>query len=211
MNTLFIGAHADDCELACGGTIARYVAEGHSVSCAVLTDSGYTRNSDGYTRSVSDARTESNAALRVLGVPDANVYHLGLSTLELKFDGTLVTRIDGIIDRVQPDRIFTHWIGDVHQDHQAVSRATLAAGRRCRGILMYRSNWYHTNELFNEGFYIDISKYIDKKEEAIYCYQSEVEKSGKTWVEFFLQYNRLLGTTLGIAAAEAYEVVKLTE
>lgn len=211
MRALFIGAHYDDCELACAGTIARYVAENHEVFCVVMTHSGYVRAVDGYTRTTEVARKESIDALRALGVPDENVFHLGLPTLNLAFGQDLVGKLDFVLERTQPDRIFTHWHADVHQDHQAVGKATLAAGRRCHGILMYRSNWYHANNLFNETYYVDISPYLSQKENALFCYQSEVAKAGKDWVNFFLQYNKMLGTTLGVEAAEAYEIVKLVE
>ena len=54
---------------------------------------------------------------------------------------------------------------------------------------MYRSNWYHSNTSFKENFYVDISKTWKLKEKAISQHKSEMNRTGKKWINFF--YNEL--------------------
>ena len=107
--------------------------------------------------------------------------------------------------------IFTHWKNDVHQDHSAIGKATLNAGRRCPRILMYRSNWYKTLDSFNDNFYIDISNYVSDKKESIYAHETEYKRRGDDWVDFVIHQNRNSGMEIGVEYAEAFECVKWLE
>ena len=53
MKILAVGAHLDDIELACGGTLAKAMRAGHEVKVIIMSKSGYT-NSDGKTMREDD-------------------------------------------------------------------------------------------------------------------------------------------------------------
>ena len=68
MKILAIGAHLDDIELACGGTLARAIEKGHQVKMVVMTKSGY-KNFDGkIIRTEDEAKSEGISAAKSLGI-----------------------------------------------------------------------------------------------------------------------------------------------
>ena len=67
---LAIGAHLDDIELACGGTLAKAIKDGHAVKMVVLSRSGYTNYNGQVMRTDDAAMQEGRNAARVLGCND---------------------------------------------------------------------------------------------------------------------------------------------
>ena len=73
MKILAIGAHLDDIELACGGTIAKAIKAGNQVKVIVMSKSGYT-NFDGKQMRENDvAIQEGTNALKILGLKDEDI------------------------------------------------------------------------------------------------------------------------------------------
>ncbi|MBT4121542.1 PIG-L family deacetylase, partial [bacterium] len=66
-SVLAIGAHFDDIELGCGGTVARHVSNGDNVIMLVLTDSAYYNYDGTPVRTVEVAKQEGEDAAKVLG------------------------------------------------------------------------------------------------------------------------------------------------
>jgi LmbE family N-acetylglucosaminyl deacetylase len=205
-NVLAIGAHFDDIELGCGGTVARHVSQGDNVIMLVLTNSAY-YNYDGVAiRTEEVAKKEGLEAAKILGVK--NLISIGLETKTLQYGFELIEIINKVIDDNNIDLIYTHWDKDVHQDHSAIGRATLNAGRHVKSILMYRSNWYHTTTEFRGNYYVDISDFIDIKISAVKAHENEYKKFGQGWVDFFVNENSNAGKKIGCEYAEAFEIVK---
>ena len=105
----------------------------------------------------------------------------------------------------------THWTGDIHHDHQAVARASLHSCRHVPRLLMYRSNWYHSTLDFRGNFYVDITDYLDIKEQAVRAHASEIERTGAKWINFFRNEAENAGQRIGVKYAEVFEVVKWLE
>jgi len=206
-NILAIGAHFDDIELGCGGTIARHVKEGDNVIMMVLTNSEYYNYDGTPIRTKEVAEKEGKNAAKILGVD--KLISIGLATKTLQYGFELIEIINKVIDDYQIDMIYTHWDKDVHQDHSAIGKATLNAGRHVKNILMYRSNWYHTTFEFRGNYYVDISDFIDIKIKAVKAHENEYKKFGEGWIEFFVNENRNAGQKIGCKYAESFEVVKL--
>jgi LmbE family N-acetylglucosaminyl deacetylase len=205
-NVLAIGAHFDDIELGCGGTVARHVSEGDNVIMLVLTNSAY-YNYDGVViRTEEVAKKEGLEAAKILGVK--NLISIGLETKTLQYGFELIEIINKVIDDNNIDLIYTHWDKDVHQDHSAIGRATLNAGRHVKNILMYRSNWYHTTSEFRGNYYVDIADFINIKISAVKAHENEYKKFGQGWVDFFVNENLNAGKKIGCEYAEAFEIVK---
>ena len=70
MRILAIGAHFDDVELGCGGTIARHTRNGDEVTIYVATDSGYSDYANRVIRKPEVARREGQNAADILGVKE---------------------------------------------------------------------------------------------------------------------------------------------
>ncbi len=205
MNILAIGAHFDDVELGCGGTLAKHSAKGDNVIIYVATLSGYSNYAKKVIRDNSIAMEEGKNAAEILG---AKLIRDDFPTMHLEFSDGLNLNLLNIIEENNIDTIYTHWHGDVHHDHTALSKASLHSGRHVRRILMYRSNWYHSPYDFRGNFYVDVTDYWHIKEHAIMAHESEFKSVGEKWLSFFRNEAQNAGQKIGVDLAEAFEVVK---
>ena len=203
----FVGAHFDDIEIGCGGTAAKLIEAGNRCHATIVTKSGY-RDEKGITiRENNVAREEGLKGLATLGFEDVST--LDFETGSLSHDLPLIHALEAQCKLLQPDIVFTHWVHDVHQDHKAIAHSTLTVCRKAGSVLMYRPNWYRTNEPFRETLFVDVTTQYDKKLAAIQCHVSEVTKFGKHWEEFIVAQDIARGMEIGVAKAESFEVVKL--
>jgi LmbE family N-acetylglucosaminyl deacetylase len=208
MKILAIGAHADDLELACGGTLAKAVELGHEVKILVLTDSAYT-NYDGSTlRTKGEADQEALAGAHALGVTDVEILDFPIKFVP--YNGDTVQAINRVIDTFQPDVTMTHWAFDTHQDHKNTSQSTISAARYQNNLLMYEPFPPSGRSYmpFHPQMYFDISSVIDKKIAALREHKSQLAKYGENWVEAVVGRARLRGYESGHKYAEAFEVVR---
>ncbi|MGO7482217.1 PIG-L deacetylase family protein [Rhizobium ruizarguesonis] len=206
MNILAIGAHFDDVELGCGGALARHTANGDTVYVYVATVSGFSNQYDQSVRSSQVARAEADAAMEILGVH--KMVCGDFKTLQIEFVDPLNIEILKLVQDLKIDMVYTHWVGDIHHDHLALSRASLHSCRHVPRLLMYRSNWYHSTVDFRGNFYVDITSHWDQKEKAILAHESEMERTGRKWVSFFRNEAENAGQRIGVKYAEVFEVVK---
>ena len=206
LNVLAIGAHYDDIELGCAGSLRKYVTQGHNVYMIVVTKSNYTNHDGTPYRTEEQADREGKNAAKIIGVKELRC--LDVETKHVKYGPELIESLNSIIDELNIDIIFTHWQYDVHQDHSAIGKATLNAGRHSPRILMYRSNWYQTTESFRDNFYIEMTDYVDIKKESLIAHEVEFARRGMKWVDFVLHKNKNSGLEIGVEYAEAFECVK---
>lgn len=206
MNILAIGAHFDDVELGCGGTLAKHVAQGDQVYVFVATVSGFSNQYDQAIRSNESALQEAQQAMKTIGTKELICGQF--KTLEVEFTDGLNIQILRIVQEKKIDLVYAHWTGDIHHDHQAVARASLHSCRHVPRLLMYRSNWYHSTLDFRGNFYVDITGHWQTKEQAIRAHVSEVQRVGEKWINFFRNEAENAGQRIGVKYAEVFEVVK---
>lgn len=209
MNILAIGAHFDDVEMGCGGALARHSSQGDIVNVYVASTSGYSNQLKEVIRSNRVAVAESKKAMKELGVD--KLFCGRFSTFDVEFNDKLNVDILKIVYDRKIDRVYTHWMGDVHHDHQAVARASLHSCRHVPCLLAYRSNWYQSQADFQGRYYIDISEYWNAKEMAIRAYVTEVKRTKAEWIRYFRNEAELNGQKIGVKYAECFEVVKWLE
>lgn len=209
MNILAIGAHFDDVELGCGGVLARHARLGDNVYVFVATVSGFSNQYNQAVRSSESALAEARNAMAILGVKELLCGNF--RTLEVEFVDALNIEILKIVEEKQIDQVYAHWSGDIHHDHQAVSRASLHSCRHVPRLLMYRSNWYHSTLEFRGNFYFDITEFWQIKEQAVLAHVTEVDRTGEKWISFFRNEAENAGQRIGVKYAEVFEVVKWLE
>jgi LmbE family N-acetylglucosaminyl deacetylase len=125
LSALAIGAHPDDVEFGCFGTLQRFDRRRILVMSAGEAGGPEEKRRD-------EARTAAETI-------DAELTVLGLSDTELSIP-TVIDAIAAEIERTSPDVIFTLSALDNHQDHAAVGRASLVALRRFGGpVFVYPS------------------------------------------------------------------------
>ncbi|MDD5594683.1 MAG: PIG-L family deacetylase [Candidatus Omnitrophica bacterium] len=208
MNVLIIGAHFDDVELGCGGTIARHVKRKDKVYIYIATDSGYSSYAHRMVRSKKTAYEEGRKAAKIL---KAKLICGNFKTLKLEFCEEINSELLKIVDEKKIDLIYTHWIGDIHHDHVALAKSSLHSGRHVKKFLMYRSNWYHSAVDFRGNFYVDITDTWQIKERAIKAHKSEYDRVGRKWVNFFRNEAENAGQRIGVKLAEVFELIKWIE
>lgn len=209
MNILAIGAHFDDVELGCGGALAKHAQNGDNVYVYVATVSGFSNQYNQTVRSSEIALGEAQAAMQILGVKELICGKF--KTLEIEFVDELNIEILKIVQGKKIDKVYAHWIGDIHHDHQAVAKASLHSCRHVPRLLMYRSNWYHSTMEFRGNFYIDITRQWDTKEHAIQAHATEMDRTSSKWIGFFKNEAENAGQRIGVNYAEVFEVVKWLE
>ncbi len=176
VDVLAIGAHPDDVEMICGGTVAKMVDRGYSVAIIDMTQG------EMGTRGTPEMRNgEANAAAEVLGVSE----RVNLGQPDGRMENTLEARVAVVeqIRRLRPKLVLTHYWDDLHPDHSAtgkIVRDTMYpagfANFPAKGD-PYRPNEYlyfmaHTP--FEPSFIVDVTEYWDKKVESINCYNSQL-------------------------------------
>ncbi|NAW51278.1 bacillithiol biosynthesis deacetylase BshB1 [Elizabethkingia argentiflava] len=180
VDVLAIGAHPDDVELGCGGTLAKIISEGKRVAILDLTQGEL-----GTRGNLEIRREESQKAAEILGVKHRE-------NLKLK-DGFLVNseqyqlRIVEAIRKYQPEMILCNALDDRHPDHakaaKLVSDACFLSGLRkietsIEGDLQaawkvkHIFHYIQWREL-KPDFVIDITGFIDKKIECCMAYASQ--------------------------------------
>ncbi|MBX3061696.1 MAG: PIG-L family deacetylase [Anaerolineae bacterium] len=128
MKVLAIGAHGDDLELFCGGTLARYAAQGDQVIMCVVTD-GRGRPAGDPDQIAALRKAEAQASADVIG---AELYWLGVPDGGLWFDESSRHLFVEAIRRAQPEVIITHPPDDYHPDHKTTSRLVMDAAQVSR-------------------------------------------------------------------------------
>lgn len=165
MNILAIGAHPDDIEFGCGGTLVKYVDRGHRVHLMVLTEGG--QGGD-----VALRRQEQEAARRVIGAD--RIHWGGYEDTHLNADRELIDRIESVMHALCPDFIFCHYPDDTHQDHRHLALAATSATRNLRNVLYYEGP---TTWGFAPSVYVDIADTLERKIEALEAHRSQVART----------------------------------
>ena len=210
MKILAVGAHLDDIEIACGGTLAKAVEAGHEVKVLIMSKSGYTNKEGKIQRSDDIAVIEGTNALHVLGITDINI--LDFPTKDISFQSNVVNAIDVIMSKYNPDVIFTHHPFDTHQAHVGVSNATIAAARRKNTVFFYEpiTPSGRSYVAFKPQLYVDIESTLDKKIASLREHKSEYNKFGaEDWVEGVRCRCGFRGYEIGKKFAEAFEVLRI--
>ena len=171
MRIIVFGAHPDDMEIGMGGTIAKHVEAGDDILMVVAT-----------VPSQRELRTqEARAGAEVLG---ARLEILDIPPDDLGVNRRTIREFDRLLTSVDPHLVYTHWDQDSHQDHNAVSRAILAAGRRNRcSVLMYEQTIPGgvTPGGFKAQSFVDITDYIDRKCRSILVHRTQIDQNGGDW------------------------------
>src|SRR5215467_13310728 len=129
---LVIVAHPDDEVLGCGGTVARMAREGHLVHIAIMAEgitSRHTQRDQADARQLSRLHEQAHAAAAKMGAQDVELFKLPDNRLDTVPLLDLVKLIEGLVQKLSPQIIYTHHPGDLNVDHGLINRAVLTASR----------------------------------------------------------------------------------
>ena len=165
MNILAIGAHPDDIEFGCGGTLLKYIAAGHSVFVFVLSDGSY--GGDPIVR-----MKEQEEVVKFMGAKD--LFLGGLQDTNIADTHELIVKIEDIIKKVNPDIVFINYPDDVHQDHRAAAQASISATRFIKEVLFYE---VPTTHHFEPDIFVNIQDILERKLELLKIHASQVNRT----------------------------------
>ena len=166
MKILAIGSHPDDIEVGCAGALAKYAQQGHEIHLLIMTE-----GAKGGT--ASSRRDEQLRAAEFLK-PKSLTWGGYEDTKLTPRMNDMVHDIEQIMGRIGPDFIFVHYDDDTHQDHRALSKATVSATRYIRHVLFYEGP---TSKNFSPAVFVDIGETIDRKVSMLVAHQSQVMKT----------------------------------
>jgi LmbE family N-acetylglucosaminyl deacetylase len=226
-SALIIFAHPDDGEFMSGGTVAAWTREGTEVHYCVVTDGSAGSNEPGITREemIPIREREQRAAAEVLGV--AGLDFLGFRDGELEVNLQTRLAVTRVVRRVRPEVIVAPdpsrlWSGSGyvnHWDHKQAGTLALCA------VMPDAPSRPQFPELIDEGLepfevpnlwlgaeepdtYVDITKTIDLKLEALRAHASQDVDDAEDWVR---ERARELGKQAGVEYAEAFRAFDFTE
>ncbi len=223
---LAFGAHPDDVELGCGGTIAKMISEGKK---CVIVD--LTKGELG-TRGTDQTRKEEAAhSAKILGVSERE--NLGMKDGFLENSEEYQMKIVKMVRKYRPEIVLANAIDDRHPDHakaaKLVSDACFLAGLRKIETLVEEENQevWRPKQIFHyiqwkniePEFVIDISEYLGQKIEACMAFKTqfydpaskepETPITSKDFFESLTYRAQDLGRLSGVTYAEGFTSEKL--
>lgn len=165
MNILAIGAHPDDIEFGCGGTLIGYAKRSHPVYLLVLTEGGVGTEA-------GLRRQEQEASSTILQC--RQIFWGGYKDTQVPMDRGLIQKLEEAIKTVDPTLIFVHYFDDTHQDHRHLSTCTITATRYTRNVLFYEGP---TTQNFSPTVFSDIDSALEQKIAALQAHASQIKKT----------------------------------
>ncbi|MCD6287460.1 MAG: PIG-L family deacetylase [Anaerolineae bacterium] len=199
---IVVGAHPDDPETACGGTMALAAQAGCQVVSAYLT-----RGEAG----ISGVTHEEAAAIRTREALAACQILPARAEFLDQIDGACEITPIGyaavltFMEREQPDLVLTHWPVDTHRDHRICSHLVYDAWL-CMGRVFALYYFEVMSGIQTQNFaptdYVDIGSVLARKHEA--CSVHASQHIAATYAEDHGKMEVFRGLECGCAYAEAY-------
>lgn len=224
LDILAIGAHPDDIELACSGTLLKHIDEGRSVGLLDLT-----KGELGSRGSARIRKKEAEAARKMMGAKVRE--NVGLKDGFFDLEKSIMKLIP-YIRKYQPEIVLANAISDRHPDHgraaELISRACFLSGLlkiKTKEGRKVQQHWrpkkvYHyiQDRFIHPDFVVDITPYMDRKIELIKAYGSQFynpsEKkyrkeaqtpiSGKDFFDSHYAKANIFGRNIGVSYAEGF-------
>ena len=189
---LVVGAHPDDLELSCFGTLMK-IREASTIHAVVLTGGG------------QSYETESREAIKPLKLKSIEFHDFKMGELPVNWDS--VTVVDRLIEKYDIDVIITHAEWDTHQDHVVAEKIVRAATRR-RPVSVIAFHAISSTPEFRPNMIVDISYFLEMKIEAAQCFESW---KGKIYLEkdFLREWHHdKVATSAGLHHVELFHIYR---
>jgi LmbE family N-acetylglucosaminyl deacetylase len=198
---LIIGAHPDDPETGCGGTMLVLKQAGYEVVSVYMTKGEAGIPGKTHEESSAIRVAEATKASEMLGARPVFMTQIDGST---EINKERYVEMRELIAAEKPDVVFTHWPIDSHADHRVCSSLVYDAWRR----LGYNFELYYyevmsgmQSQLFQQTDYVNISSVAKQKREACNCHTSQDMEGVYEWHDLM---ERFRGIEFGCKAAEAF-------
>jgi LmbE family N-acetylglucosaminyl deacetylase len=218
MRVLAVGAHPDDLEILCGGTLARYVEEGHAV---VMCNATLGNRGSFVHMSEEIAAIRLDEARRAAELAGAEHVTLGLSDADVNAaDRDQIRAVVDLVRDARPDLIITHAPNDYMADHNETSRLVFGASFHATLPLFETGKPHHSSvtpiyfmdTVMGLGFhpteYVDVTSTMATKVAMLEAHESQLtwlrEHDGVDVVEQMRTVTRFRGQQCGVEYAEGF-------
>jgi LmbE family N-acetylglucosaminyl deacetylase len=223
LKALVIAAHPDDEILGCGGLMARLTQDGHEFTIAILGEgitSRFARREDADPVLLQQLHAKAVEAGSIVGVRDVRLFNLPDNRFDTVSLLEVVKIVEGLVEEIQPELVFTQHGGDLNIDHVITYRATLTATRPLSDSPV---KWLYAYEVasstewsfqsfaprFQPNVFFDITGFVEKKVSAMQVYESEARKfPHPRSAEALMSLAGHWGAAIGVHAAEAFQLVR---
>ncbi len=218
LDILAFGAHPDDVELSCSGTILKHISQGKKVGIIDLT-----RGELGTRGSAEIRIRESSRAAKILGVSvrENMKFKDGFFLNDKKHQIEIIKKIR----QYQPEIVLANAPSDRHPDHgrssQLISDACfysglvkIVTGKNQKAWRPKAVYFYIQDRYIKPDFVVDISEFMEKKTESIFAFSSQFYKAGSNepetpisspyFIEFVKSRNSGFGREIGVRYAEGF-------
>jgi LmbE family N-acetylglucosaminyl deacetylase len=202
LRVLVVGGHPGDPEAGCGGTIARYTAQGHEVTILYLTrgEAGVTGQS---AEQAAATRTgEAETACKIL---KARAIYAGQMDGATEITQGRYAEFNKLVAGVNPDVVFTQWPVDTHRDHRVCALLThdaLLAAKPRFALYYYEVDLGADTQCFRPTHFVDMTATEKLKREACFAHQSQ--NPAGWYVKDHEPMLRFRGMECGCKAAEGF-------
>ena len=196
MNILLLAPHADDIELGCGATIARFIEEGHNILWVVFTDEAILNRE--HVEATEEVGLKSDSRL---------AFDFILRQLSDRRQEAL-DRLVALNSKFKPDLVIGPSLHDFHQDHQVVANEMVRAFKTSASIICYELPWNHIS--FDVQLLTKLKgQHVQAKVNMLGKFKSELVVRAKYFSPQLMRGMALLrGSQAGTAYAEAFEVLR---
>jgi len=201
MNILFVGAHPDDIEHSAGGLLCQLLKdEKHKVRYLIFSKCTNLERNEGILaeiRRVEKYITRRGGRVRALDFPNRRL---------AEYSSIIRTELEWERDSFHPDMVFTHWMGDVHQDHKIVAEESLRVFRNST-ILGYEV--LRSCPQFTPNFFVALpAEAVEMKVELLAMYETQA-KLYYNASEAIRSLAVVRGANIGRPFAEGYHLVRM--
>jgi LmbE family N-acetylglucosaminyl deacetylase len=203
LKVLVAGAHPDDPESGCAGTIARYTDQGHAVTVLYLTrgEAGIAGKSHAQAAEIRTAEAEKACAILKARPIFAGQVDGATEIAAVRYDA-----FHGIVAAEMPDVVFTHWPIDSHRDHRVCSllayEAWLRSGRSF-ALYYFEVDLGAQTQCFRPTHYVDITTTEPRKRAACLAHESQNAAEG-FYAVYHEKMHQFRGMEAGCKLAEAF-------
>lgn len=203
---LCIGAHPDDPETACGGTLARYAEAGHEVHVLYVTKGELGIEGKKPDEAGAIRAAEAEQACKVLG---AKAHFFGRPSGQLVYSPETLRDLIGFVDGLGPDVMFGHWPLDPDFDHEVSAALTVhafLAKPRAHPLYLFEVETGTQALGFVPQTYVEIGPVLKKKLDAIRAHKSQ-DAERRLYERHHEPMERFRAREIGGTAAEAFFVL----
>jgi LmbE family N-acetylglucosaminyl deacetylase len=173
LKIVVVGAHPDDPESGCGGSMALYADQGHDVVSLYLTrgETGIKGVSPQETASIRTAEAEKACAIL-----KARPLFAGQVNGQTEVNRSRYEDFRKLLEAENPDVVFTHWPIDTHRDHRVASLLVYDAwlqGSKKFDLYYFEVDQGIQTQIFHPTHYVDIAQSVSRKQAACYAHASQ--------------------------------------